>query len=90
MTTKRIWAALFVINLVSVGLRVFQQLNVMGSEYLALIPVSYGMAAMLVLTTLSVVGLGFDFKKQAVGILCIGTGGWIGSWVAIYVHSMVF
>ena len=90
MTTKRIWAAMFLAHLVHVGLRVTQQLNVVGGEYLAIVPVSYGMGAMFVLTTLGIVKLGKDVKKQAVGILCIGTGGWIGSWAAIYVHSMVF
>ena len=90
MTTKRIWIAMFLANLAHVALRVTQQLNVVGGEYLAIVPVSYGMGAMLVLTTLGILKLGKDAKKQAIGILCIGTGGWIGSWCAIYLHSMVF
>ncbi len=90
MTPKKIVISLFFINYLSVALRVWQQLNVMQSEYLAIIPTSYGMASMLVLTTLGVVSLGKNIPNQAMGILCIGTGGWFGSWTAIYAHSAVF
>lgn len=90
MTLKQIWIGLFFVNMVSVSLRVWQQLNVMQSEYLAIVPTSYGMAAMLVLTTLGVLSLGKDVPNQMVGILCIGTGGWIGSWMSIYLHARIF
>ena len=90
MTVPQIWVSLFFINMASVSLRVWQQLNVMQSEYLAIVPTSYGMAAMLVLTTLGVVSLGKSLPHQGVGIVCIGTGGWIGSWISIYLHNIVF
>ena len=90
MKTCQVLACLFAVNYVSVSLRVWQQLNVINSEYLAIIPTSYGMAAMLVFITLGVLSLGKNVKHQAVGILCIGTGGWLGSWTAIYSHSLMF
>jgi len=90
MKTGQVLAGLFAVNYLSVALRVWQQLNVMNSEYLAIIPTSYGMAAMLVFMTLGVVSLGKSVKHQAIGILCIGTGGWLGSWAAIYLHSLMF
>ena len=90
MRPSHVLACLFAVNYVSVALRVWQQLNVMNSEYMAIIPTSYGMAAMLVLTTLGVVSLGKSIKHQAIGVICIGTGGWWGSWTAIYSHSIIF
>ena len=90
MTPKKVMVGLFFVNYLSVSLRVWQQLNVMQSEYLAIIPTSYGMAAMLVLMTLGVVSLGKNVTNQAIGILCVGTGGWLGSWSAIYLHATVF
>lgn len=81
---------MFFVNLISVALRAYQQLNVIYGEYGAIVPISYGMAVMLVLTTLGIVELGKDIKKQAIGIVCIGTGAWIGSWIAMYLHAMLF
>lgn len=90
MNTRLIWLSLFATQIFSVAARVWQQLNVMQSEYWAIIPTSYVMATMLVFTTLGVVALGKSVSNQFVGVLCIGTGGWIGSWVSIYLHARVF
>lgn len=83
--------SLFFVNLIRVGLRAFQQLNVGSHRRLPVIPVSYGMTAM---DYFNIVGVGYvglqSWSFALLAILVSGTGAWIGSWAAMYLHRRIF
>lgn len=79
----------FVIGFVGVATRSFQQLNVMQSKWLSIIPNSYVMGvAHFVLTAFGVA----EFEAEGwYGIIILGffygTGGWSGCWFGMWVHK---
>lgn len=77
----------FGVQFFSVLMRAFQQLNVMQSDYLLMVPTSYGMSLGLIMTTIIIVHFGANIKNQAILFLVTGTSGWFGSWVAVHIHN---
>lgn len=78
--------SLFIATLFYVALKAFQQRNVSGGHYLPLIPTSYGMAAYEVFIVSAIVAA--DDKVAAV--VAMGTGGWVGCMIAVYLHKRLF
>lgn len=89
LTVAEVWMTQFLINLFGIALRAFQQLNVMNSEYLMLIPTSYLMGISVIVTTLTIVSIGNNIKNQTISLFIIGTAGWMGSWLAIALHNWI-
>lgn len=75
--------ALFINSFCYVGLKVWQQKNVIGNHYWWMVPTSYLMAAGEVYGV-SVVSQG-GFQWQIVA--AIGTGAWMGGVLAMYSHN---
>jgi len=63
--------------------RAIQQKNVIGGHYYAVIPVSYVMGALEIWIVTVIVVEGFSLLL----VLSIGTGGWIGAVLAMYLHN---
>lgn len=77
---------LFAVNFAHVGLKAFQQKNVIANQYLAIIPVSYCMAACEVYIVYSVAKVGFSLPA----VLAIGTGAGMGAITAMLAHNRLF
>lgn len=78
---------LFGMAFVSVCIRAFQQQNVTQSRYFLIIPTAYAMtfAELFVIYT----GLGsFSTAPWMTGFV-MGTGGWLGCWVALELHKRI-
>jgi len=71
---------------VRVAARAFQQRSVVGDHFYAVIPVSYIMGALEIYIVTIIVVEGFSLLL----VLAIGTGGWIGSILAMKLHNKCF
>lgn len=79
-----IYLGAFLAAFVGVGLKAAQQLNVVHEKF-ALIPFfSYGLAISEVLIIASVV-----HDRSPLIVFCIGTGGWMGCWLSMFIHRRV-
>ena len=82
-----LYLAAFWVSLFGVGMKAGQQLNVMHGKELWVVPVSYGMAFMEVLTIKGVANQTFAMSGHDwLMVLMLGTGAWIGSIAAIRLH----
>lgn len=77
---------LFLVNFGYIFLKAFQQRNVAQLEYWPVPLMSYLMAACEVFSVSYVASTGFAISN----IIAIGTGGALGSMVAMYMHSRIF
>jgi len=66
--------------------RAWQQRNVVGNHYLSVIPFSYIMGALEVF----IVALIVISEHKFLLAFTIGTGGWMGSVLAMYLHTKCF
>ena len=80
-----IWLKLWFMSLCLVGVRAFQQKNVMGDHYARIVPTSYAFA----LCDMAVVysGLQTWVSDPLFTVLSIGTGAWMGCWASLYIHK---
>jgi len=76
------YLAAFVAAFVFVGLRSFQQINVIQRKYRWIIPTSYAMAAVEVLLIQQMA-----HNEWGWIVLFIGSGGGLGSCCATYIHD---
>lgn len=76
----------FFVTFVRVFARAFQQKNVIGNHYFAVIPTSYFMGALEVWIVTIIVVEGFSFPL----IFAIGSGGWMGAVLAMILHGKFF
>lgn len=81
-----IFITLFAVNFCHVGLKAFQQKNVIANQYLAIIPISYMMAACEVYIVYSVAKVGFSLPA----VFAIGTGAGMGAITAMLAHNRLF
>jgi hypothetical protein len=72
----------FLTSFFNIGLRSFQQLNVVGKKYLWILPTSMIMAACEALILLSYVHNGWGWIVAAIGL-----GGGLGSITSTYLHG---
>lgn len=72
----------FLASFMNIGLRSFQQLNVMHRKYAFILPVSMLMAVCEAIILLKVVHSGFGWV-----VLAIGLGGGLGSITSTYLHT---
>ncbi len=79
------FAAAFAASFCYVGLKAFQQLNVVHGQYLWVIPISIGMAACEVYVVASVVKTGWDLPM----VLLIGLGSGLGCIASMYTHKLL-
>lgn len=84
-----IYITIFTLGFAKVAARAFQQKNVMHDQFLAVVPISYVMAYM----ELGFVGIS-AINAVENGLWTIlpsgfayGTGGWMGTWSAIWLHK---
>tara|TARA_R110001592_G_scaffold296181_1_gene566529 strand:+ start:44 stop:358 length:315 start_codon:yes stop_codon:yes gene_type:complete len=77
---------LFLVNFGYIFLKAFQQRNVAQLEYWPVPLMSYLMAACEVFSVSYVASTGFAISN----IVAIGTGGAMGSMIAMYMHSKMF
>lgn len=77
-----IYLAAFLTSFLNIGLRSFQQLNVMHRKYWWILPTSMCMAACEALILLSYVHNGWGWI-----VLAIGLGGGLGSVSSTYLHT---
>lgn len=81
----------FLIGLLKVAARAFQQRNVVFDKWMSIIPTTYIMASMEILLT-GFTALEFvenGFSSALFLILSYGTGGWLGCWFAMWFHKKV-
>jgi hypothetical protein len=79
-------AGLFLANFIFIFLKAFQQRNVGGSHYLAVIPTSLALALVEVYIIVQVATGGFNFGT----VVALGLAGGSGSIAAIWSHKKVF
>lgn len=79
------WLHLFLISICLVGIRSFQQKNVMHDKYFTIVPTSYLFA--LCDITLVYHGLQSYVISIPMTVLCVGTGAWMGCWLSIFTHK---
>lgn len=72
----------FLTSFLNIGLRSFQQLNVIHKKYAWILPTSMTMAACEALILLNVVHSGWGWIVAAIGF-----GGGLGSICSTYIHS---
>jgi hypothetical protein len=77
---------LFTFNFVSVGLRVFQQKNVMGNHYWASVPTSYAMSFTFVWN----IGMISSEGATMAVFMAVATGSCLGGVGAMYLHGRWF
>ena len=82
-----LYLSALMVSLVGVGLKAGQQLNVMHGKELWVIPVSYFMSFMEVLTIKGVANQTFAMTSHDwLMVLMLGTGAWVGTITAIRLH----
>lgn len=77
-----LYLAAFACSFLNIGLRSWQQLNVMHRKYLWIVPTSLMMAVCEALILFKLVNNGFGWV-----VLAIGLGGGLGSLCSTYLHS---
>lgn len=77
-TALTLWA----VTLVYIFAKAFQQINVQGDHYWWVPPVSYMMGLCEVTVMLWIVR-----ENTIWAFVPMGTGGWMGSWLAMYLHK---
>lgn len=80
---------IFLLGYAKVAARAFQQKNVMHDQFLAVVPISYVMAVMEIgfigISAVTVIEDGYSSIIPAA--FAYGTGGWMGTWSAIWLHK---
>lgn len=77
-----IYLLAFLTSFLNIGLRSFQQLNVMHKKYWWIMPTSVTMAVCEAIILLNVVNNGLGWVVAAIGV-----GGGLGSITSTYIHS---
>lgn len=77
---------MFLANFIFIFLKAFQQRNVGGAHYAAILPTSFAMAAAEVYIIVTVAKSGFEFGN----ILALGLAGGLGSCAAVWAHGRMF
>ena len=84
-----IYLTIFALGYAKVAARAFQQKNVMHDQFLAVVPISYIMAVMEIgfigISAVTVIEDGYSSIIPAA--FAYGTGGWLGTWSAIWLHK---
>jgi hypothetical protein len=80
-----LYLAAFFASFLNIGLRSFQQLNVMHRKYACILPVSMLMAVCEAVILLKVVHNGLGWV-----VLAIGLGGGLGSITSTFLHTKYF
>lgn len=84
-----VYLTIFVLGFAKVAARAFQQKNVMHDQFAAVVPISYVMAFMEIgfigISAMSVIENGYLSIIPAA--IAYGTGGWMGTWSAIWLHK---
>lgn len=86
-----VWLLVFCLAFVGVAAKAFQQRNNVFENWFSIVPVSYILASMEVLTT-GVIAVEFVKHGPLSApwlILAMGTGGWFGCFFAIYLHKRI-
>lgn len=76
-------ALAFVASLVFVGLKAFQQLNVVHGQYLAVLPTSLAMAACEVFVVANVARAGWHWPL----VFAVGIGAGLGCCASMWIHK---
>ena len=76
-------ALAFLASLLFVGLKAFQQLNVVHSQYLAVMPTSMAMAACEVFVVANVARAGWHWPL----VIAVGTGAGLGCCASMWIHK---
>lgn len=77
---------LFLANFVFIFMKAFQQRNVGGAHYFAILPTSFALAATEVYIIVQVVAKGIDLGA----VLALGLAGGLGSMTAVFFHRRIF
>lgn len=77
---------LFLANFVFIFMKAFQQRNVSGAHYFAILPTSFALAATEVYIIVQVVAKGIDLGA----VLALGLAGGLGSMTAVFFHRRIF
>jgi len=83
---------LFGINFTYIGLKAFQQKNVMHDNYIAMMPTSCAMAycETFITGTIALIAVaGHDWIHAVVNATAMGLGGGLGSVMATYYHNII-
>ena len=81
-----IYLLLFIANFFFIFLKAFQQRNVGGAHYFAIMPTSFALAATEVYIIVQVVAKGIDLWAM----LALGVAGGLGSIAAVFFHRRIF
>ena len=83
--------AIFFMSLMRVSSRVFQQKNVIHDNYALMIPTSYMMSFLdIAQTTMCAILIIDEGFIQLIPLsIAAGTGGWLGCWLALWLHKRV-
>lgn len=81
------WLSLWAVAFVLIGVRAFQQKNVMHERFLLIVPTSYAYAGL----DMFVLFYGLQKFEAApfATAFVLGTGAWMGCWAAIELHKRI-
>lgn len=82
-----IWVELWLWSIALVGIRAFQQKNVIHDRYISIIPTSYVFS----LCDIALMYRGLQTWEVSVfmTVLCVGTGAWMGCIASMVMHKKI-